>query len=213
VLLPCPLHVLLLRHRRLLGAGFHLSQLSQFRGPAHYGDIHTSTKLQLDPRSGSMPSVDEERARSLDRLQDGDLVFADASEDMDGVGKSIEIQGASEIQVVAGLHTIAARFDKAVLADGFKARLQFCPSFREHLRRLAAGTKVYATNRSHIASAEMRLPSPKEQTAIAEVLSDMDAEITALEQQREKTRGLKQAMMHELLTGKTRFVKPEAALA
>src|SRR5947209_9045190 len=34
VLLPCPLHVLLLRHRRLLGAGFHLSQLSQFRGPA-----------------------------------------------------------------------------------------------------------------------------------------------------------------------------------
>jgi type I restriction enzyme S subunit len=179
----------------------------------HYGDIHTSTKLQLDPRSGSMPSVDEERARSLDRLQDGDLVFADASEDMDGVGKSIEIQGASEIQVVAGLHTIAARFDKAVLADGFKARLQFCPSFREHLRRLAAGTKVYATNRSHIASAEMRLPSPKEQTAIAEVLSDMDAEIAALEQQREKTRGLKQAMMHELLTGKTRLVKPEAAHA
>jgi type I restriction enzyme, S subunit len=59
----------------------------------------------------------------------------------------------------------------------------------------------------------MRLPSPKEQTAIAEVLSDMDAEIAALEQQREKTRGLKQAMMHELLTGKTRFVKPEAALA
>jgi type I restriction enzyme S subunit len=41
----------------------------------------------------------------------------------------------------------------------------------------------------------------------------MDAEIAALEQQREKTRGLKQAMMHELLTGKTRFVKPEAALA
>src|SRR3984957_9726234 len=33
VLLPCPLHVLLLRHRRLLGAGFHLSQLSHFRGP------------------------------------------------------------------------------------------------------------------------------------------------------------------------------------
>src|SRR6266478_7843022 len=35
VLLPCPLHVLLLRHRRFLGAGFHLSQLSHFRGPPH----------------------------------------------------------------------------------------------------------------------------------------------------------------------------------
>jgi type I restriction enzyme S subunit len=45
-----------------------------------------------------------------------------------------------------------------------------------------------------------------EQAAIAEVLSDMDAELWALEQRREKTRGLKQAMMQELLTGKTRLV-------
>jgi len=35
VLLPCLLHVLLPRHLRFLGAGFHLSYLSQFRGPAH----------------------------------------------------------------------------------------------------------------------------------------------------------------------------------
>src|SRR5258708_2782587 len=35
VLLACPLHVLLPRHRRFLGAGLHLSQLSHFRGPAH----------------------------------------------------------------------------------------------------------------------------------------------------------------------------------
>jgi type I restriction enzyme S subunit len=45
-----------------------------------------------------------------------------------------------------------------------------------------------------------------EQTAVAEVLSDMDAELTALETRREKTRLLKQAMMQELLTGKTRLV-------
>ena len=50
------------------------------------------------------------------------------------------------------------------------------------------------------------LPPLPEQTAIAQILSDMDAEITALEQRREKTRALKQAMMQELLTGKTRLV-------
>lgn len=44
-----------------------------------------------------------------------------------------------------------------------------------------------------------------EQTAIAEVLTDMDAELAALEQRREKTRALKQAMMQELLTGRTRL--------
>jgi hypothetical protein len=38
VLLPCLLHVLLPRHRRLLGAGLHLSQLSRFRGPSHRDD-------------------------------------------------------------------------------------------------------------------------------------------------------------------------------
>ena len=46
----------------------------------------------------------------------------------------------------------------------------------------------------------------REQTAIAEVLSDMDAELAALEQRREKTRALKQGMMQELLTGRTRLV-------
>lgn len=52
----------------------------------------------------------------------------------------------------------------------------------------------------------IQLPKPDEQTAIAEVLSDMDAEIAALEQRREKTRALKQGMMQELLTGKTRLI-------
>lgn len=50
---------------------------------------------------------------------------------------------------------------------------------------------------------------PEEQTAIAAVLSDMDTELSALEARREKTRALKYAMMGELLTGKTRLVKPK----
>ena len=50
------------------------------------------------------------------------------------------------------------------------------------------------------------IPSFAEQTAIVAVLSDMDAELEALERRREKTRALKQAMMQELLTGKTRLV-------
>ena len=45
-----------------------------------------------------------------------------------------------------------------------------------------------------------------EQTAIATVLSDMDLELAALEQRRDKTRALKQGMMQELLTGRTRLV-------
>ena len=49
-------------------------------------------------------------------------------------------------------------------------------------------------------------PSKGEQAAIAEVLGEMDAELTTLDQRRSKTRALKQAMMQELLTGRTRLV-------
>lgn len=55
---------------------------------------------------------------------------------------------------------------------------------------------------------EIEVPSLKEQQAIAQILSDMDAEIEALAQQLQKTQTLKQGMMQELLTGKTRLVKP-----
>ena len=179
----------------------------------HYGDIHTTTDVFLDPQMKLLPTLSTRQAKSLDRLQDGDLVLVDASEDLEGVGKSVEIKGVVGQEIVSGLHTITVRFDKAVLADGYKANLQFCPIFRQHLRRLAAGTKVYATNRAHIASVEMRLPCTDEQIAIAAVLSDMDAEIKALEVRRDKTRAIKQGMMQQLLTGRIRLVKPQSAEA
>lgn len=170
----------------------------------HYGDVHASEEVFASPQS--LPSLPVDKAATLDRLRDGDLIFADASEDIAGVSKSVEMTNVGSVQVVSGLHTIAARFDKQVLADGFKGFLQFCPPFATHLRRLAAGTKVYATNRAHIASVEMRLPTLPEQRAIATVLSDMDAELAALDARRDKTHALKQAMMQELLTGRTRLI-------
>lgn len=172
----------------------------------HYGDIHSAKGALLNPAAARMPFLPEAKAERLDRLINGDLIFADASEDLDGVGKSVELQNIGELQVVSGMHTIAVRFDKQVLADGYKTYLQFIPSFRNHLRRLAAGTKVYATSMAHIGSATVQLPGTNEQVAIAKILSDMDAELSALEQRREKTHAIKQGMMQELLTGKTRLV-------
>lgn len=175
----------------------------------HYGDIHGAQGLLLNPETSAMPFLPESKAERLDRLKDGDLVFADASEDLDGVGKSVELQDVGDCEVVSGMHTIAVRFNKSVLADGFKAYLQLIPTFRNHLRRLAAGTKVYATNMSHIASAQLNLPTTDEQEAIAAVLSDIDAEIDAIEARSAKTRDLKQGMMQQLLTGRVRLVMPE----
>jgi type I restriction enzyme S subunit len=64
--------------------------------------------------------------------------------------------------------------------------------------------RYYISEYQHI---ELPTPEPDEQIAIAEVLTDMDAELAAFEQRREKTRALKQAMVQELLTGKTRLLR------
>ena len=55
------------------------------------------------------------------------------------------------------------------------------------------------------------LPSTVEQTAIATILSDMDSELTALQQKLAKARSLKQGMMQQLLTGRIRLPLPKEA--
>ena len=71
---------------------------------------------------------------------------------------------------------------------------------------IAYGTHMPRTDWNVVKNYEFFVPNVPEQTAIAEILSDMDAEIAALESRREKTRLLKQGMMQELLTGMVRLV-------
>lgn len=72
---------------------------------------------------------------------------------------------------------------------------------------LRVGSGLPNVQKTGLLDFKIEIPSTlPEQTAIAEVLTDMDAELGALERRREKTRALKQAMMQELLTGRTRLV-------
>lgn len=132
--------------------------------------------------------------------------MADASEDHAGIGKCVEIRGSQGREIVAGLHTILLRGDNALLADGFKGYLQFIPTMKAAMIRFATGISVYGLSKRNVASIELLLPKIDEQRAIAIVLSDIDAEIAALEARRDKTRALKQGMMQELLTGRIRLV-------
>ena len=70
----------------------------------------------------------------------------------------------------------------------------------------ATGSTFLEIGRRDLAAMEVRLPPNEEQTAIANILSDMDAEIAALEAKLSKARQIKQGMMQELLTGKIRLI-------
>lgn len=75
------------------------------------------------------------------------------------------------------------------------------------LERFATGSGVPTLNRNDVHDFEVAIPPTSvEQSAIATALTDMDTEIFELESRRDKTRNIKQAMMQELLTGKTRLV-------
>lgn len=77
----------------------------------------------------------------------------------------------------------------------------------DELREMSAGDGGRGgLNITIIRAILVPFPTLLEQTAIATVLSDMDAEIAALEARRDKTRALKQGMMQELLTGRIRLV-------
>jgi len=78
--------------------------------------------------------------------------------------------------------------------------------FDDFLRQLQAGSTINHLYQKDFVNFNFPAPKYEEQEAIAEILSDMDAEIAALEKKREKTRLLKQGMMQELLTGRIRLI-------
>ena len=79
--------------------------------------------------------------------------------------------------------------------------------FKEFLEQLSAGSTIIHLYQKDMNKFEFYIPDDiKEQKAIADILFDMDAEITVLEQKLVKCQKLKQGMMQQLLTGKIRLI-------
>ena len=177
----------------------------------HYGDIHTKWSDYVDFRKHTISNIHKEKVLNASYLKNGDLIIADASEDYEGVAKSVEVMGLIDEQLaVAGLHTYLLRQkNSSDLSDGFKAYIQHIPSVKLAIQRVATGLKVYGISKNNLRDVLVLLPKKDEQREIATVLSDMESEIDALEQRLEKARSLKTGMMQELLTGKTRLLKTD----
>jgi type I restriction enzyme S subunit len=175
-------------------------------GYIHYGDIHGMKSTILDLSRTQLPEIVPARAVTLSRVQDGDLVIADASEDVMDVGKSVEVRGAGGADIVAGLHTFLLRGKSEIVADGFKAYIQFLRDVRAGIESIATGSSVYGISKKNLAGLKFRVPPVKEQAAIGQLFADMDAEIHALEIRVEKARAVKEGMIQILLTGRIRLV-------
>lgn len=176
----------------------------------HYDDIHKSSKTFIDVRAEyqDIPKLDVplNRVSSGSLLDDGDVVFVDASEDDEGNSRHVVVVNKDKKPFISGLHTIAAKSKTDELAHEYRRYCFQTPAIRWQFLFYAVGTKVSGISKTNIAKLTLPVPLVPEQTAIAEVLTHMDVELAALEQRRDKTRALKQGMMQELLTGRIRLI-------
>jgi len=120
--------------------------------------------------------------------------------------------------IVFGDHTCIAKFvdfDFVVGADGtqiLRAKSgQVTRFYAFQLQHRGIEPTGYNRHYKFLRERDFLVPTPTEQHAIANVLSDVDAEISALEARRDKTRAIKRGMMQQLLTGRVRMVNREAA--
>jgi len=150
----------------------------------HYGDIHTQFAPLFRVRSERVPYVDPGAApggfNDKDLCEAGDIVLADASEDLGAVGKAIEVVSLGGERVVAGSHTILATRRGSTPVLGLGGQLFQSPVVRAGIEKEAQGAKVYGISANRILSVSLPLPPTEaEQRKIADCLGSLDALIAA----------------------------------
>ena len=173
----------------------------------HYGDIHTRFHSHLDFSIQQPSRIDRSKCKNAALIRNGDWIMADASEDLDGVGKCIEVVGlGNEDQAVSGLHTFLLRERQPTFVQGFKGHLCNLKSLRDQYLRVMTGMKVFGVSKAALKHLTLPVPSENEQREITAILSDMESEICQLEMRAEKVRHYKLGMNEELLTGRVRLI-------
>lgn len=125
------------------------------------------------------------------------------------VGSAGETSLVEEEGYCIAQNLISLRLHSSIDSE-FVYYLTVCAPFKKQVEAVLMGAVQPSLKVPHLKKFRTLLPTNKhEQTAIATILSDMDEEIQALEQRLGKTRQIKQGMMQELLTGKTRLMQPQ----
>ncbi len=124
----------------------------------HYGDIHTKWNYFLDFSKHTVPTIDKLKLKHYSLLKDGDLIIVDASEDYEGICKSVEVTNINKIKAFSGLHTFLFRSKKNTFVDGFKGYISSNKVVRDQYNRLATGLKVYGVSKTNIKRILIPLP-------------------------------------------------------
>jgi type I restriction enzyme S subunit len=165
-----------------------------------YGEIYTR---HHDVVRQFTSRISRSVAAQATRLKRGDILFAGSGETKEEIGKAVAF--VDDCEAYAGGDIVILRPHSS--DSTFLGYYLNTPPIQVQKASRGQGDAVVHIGAAALAAIEITMPvDTAEQSAIATVLSDMDAELAALEQRRDKTLALKQGMMQELLTGRTRLV-------
>lgn len=185
------------------GMSFSRNDLSKVGIPyLHYGDIHTSNKtyINISEELELLPRLDIEldKIKSGSLLNDGDIVFVDASEDYKGTSKCVVIENDKELPYISGLHTIIGKSKDDMLVRDYK---KFCFENWDIKRQFAfyaTGISVLGLNKTNLSKLIIPVPPIAEQEKIAKILSTQDEVIRLKEMLIEEKKKQKQYIMQTL---------------
>ncbi len=165
----------------------------------HYGLIHVGLPTMVDLRRDKLPNVKEgNMPKNFELCKEGDVAFADASEDTNEVAKVIELFNLDNKDIVCGLHTIHGRDNKNKTIVGFKGYAFSSSAFHNQIRRIAQGTKIYSISTKNFSECYVGIPSKAEQTKIATLLRLIDERIATQNKIIEDLKKLKSAISERL---------------
>lgn len=165
----------------------------------HYGDILINFGSVVDVVNDvdtyiKNAKIDQHKNQLL---KDGDVIFADAAED-ETVGKSIEIRGVSNQNIVSGLHTIPCRPIKQV-KPFFLGHYLNSNSYHRQLLPLMQGTKVLSISKSSLIKTSLNIPEAyEEQKKIGIFFQNVDRLIDLHSKKYEKLLNVKKAMFEKM---------------
>ena len=157
----------------------------------HYGLIHVGLPTMVDLSKDILPAIKKEnKPKNFELCKEGDIAFADASEDTNEVAKAIEFYTLEDKAVVCGLHTIHGRDKSNKTVVGYKGYAFSSTAFHHQIRRIAQGTKIYSISAKNFDECYIGIPSKEEQTKIAKLLRLIDERIATQSKLIEKLESL-----------------------
>ena len=144
----------------------------------HYGLIHVGLPTMVDLSKDKLPNVvNGNTPKNYELCQEGDVAFADASEDTNEVAKAVEFYNLNGNKAICGLHTIHGRDNHQRTIVGYKGYAFSSISFHHQIRRIAQGTKIYSINCKNFSECYVGIPSKEEQSKIATLFRLIDERI------------------------------------